>query len=249
MGHDVHIIGRHQLDTSSIGSLARDLSSRFHTGVTFGYYDIFDFGLEGDDRTPPFQYVALGKIEHPNADRSLWLTDEFYLLHMLIEKYGNQVYDLSWLKQHGYVKSEIDEAINSVCFELRDNTNDVDYGTIYNDTFHDFYNYYHNRWWSFCKAFTENNDGVFLEYVNSFRKKVKAFFEKIGGSEVVYLDDQGPTQHWVHSNNNWHTIQSGLKKEFKASTLHIPNFMKQKKRLPSGQYPLAFYDDFSDFHD
>ncbi len=47
MGSDVHSVGRHNLDTSSLESLARDISNRFKANVKYGVDDTFYFDWDG----------------------------------------------------------------------------------------------------------------------------------------------------------------------------------------------------------
>ena len=244
MGHDIHPIGNHQLKTTSPEALAKDLSIRFKANVEYGYYDTFDFDLNGNEREPSYDYIVHGKINHPEAKKTLWLSDEFCQIHKIIKKFGNDAYKLP-LFHNNYKRQEIDEALNSICFELRDNCNNEDYGIIYNDTFHDFYNNFDLRWWNFCKAFTAN-DKQLLDHINLFRLKMMNFFQTIGGNNVVYLDDQGKTQYLTEEYYNWNTILAELNNKFKKNTLHISDFITQKKVWHPDKYPLAFYDDFAD---
>lgn len=247
MGHDVRNIGNHSLDTSTIEALAKDLSTRFKINVEYGYYDDHWSDLEGNDREPTFDYIVYGKIIYPDAIKTLWLTNEFYRVHQLIEKFGDQVYDLPYFKDRDSNNYEIAEALNSVCFNLRDNEEDDEYGVIYNDVFVDWFDYFGPRWWSFCKAFTvKNEDGWLLEIVNTYRQKVKEFYTKIDGTAVFYFDDQGKTQYLTENHYDWTTILKEVETNFKDSTLNISEFMKQQKLLGYDQLPLALYDDFAD---
>lgn len=252
MGHDVHNIGSHNLNTSSLEALAKDLSNRFKANIEYGVYDTFPFDWDGFHREASFDYWVFGKIEYPNAEKTLWLTDEFYLHHIVHGRYGNNAYRLPYFTEYNSHKYELHDAINNVCFELRDNYADDEYGTIFNDVFRDFQDYFYSRWWSFCRTFTEENfygndwENIYHTGVYEYRKKVMDFFQKIGGSEVFYFDDQGESQYLTETYYDWETIRKEVEIGFKETTLHISEFMKEKKLLPKGKYPKAFYDDFAD---
>jgi len=247
MGHDVHTIGRHNLDTSSIDALAKDISLRLKVNVEFGVFDKFSFDWDGFFREPSYEYWAFGKINHPKAEKTLWLTDEFYAYHIVWGRYNENAWQLPYFTQYESHKYELEEAVNNVCFELRDNAEDEDYGTFFNDTFHNWYNYFYNRWWSFCRAFVENeNQEICFSNVINHRKKTMDFFNLIGGSETFYFDDQGASQYLTETYYDWNSILNEVDKNFKDSTLNISEFMKHKNLLSKDNYPLAFYDDFAD---
>ena len=244
MGHDVHIIGNHNLDTSSMEALAKDISNRFKVNVEFGYYEnMFDFDINGNTGRMCVDDNVLGKINFPNATTTLWLNDEYYMYHAVLDKYGKEAYNLPYfLKRDGCYRKELDDAAGNIRYELRDNEKDDEYAVIFNDTIHNWYNYFCPRWWSFCDAFNKE-DKDFLDYfITPFRKEVLQFFETVGGTE----DDQGKTQYLTEDYYNWGTILKEVETNFKETTLNIPLFMKEIKLNASEIKPLAFYDDFSD---
>lgn len=247
MGHDVHTIGRHNLDTSSIEALAKDISLRLKVNVEYGVFDKFSFDWDGLFRKPSYEYWVFGKINYPKSEKTLWLTDEFYTYHIVWGRYGEKAWQLPYFTKYESNRYELKEAVNNICFELRDNAEDEDYGTFFNDTFHNWYNYFYNRWFSFCRAFVENEaQELCLSNVNSHRKKTMDFFNLLGGSETFYFDDQGETQYLAYDYYDWESILKEVEKNFKDTTLNISEFMKHKKLLSKDDYPLAFYDDFAD---
>lgn len=253
MGHDVNNIGRHNLNTSSLEALAKDLSIRFKSNIEYGIYDTFWFDWDGFPREPSYNYWIFGKIEHPNAEKTLWLTDEFYPYHIIYGRYGNNTFKLPYFTESDY-HNELIEAIDNVCFELRDNADDDEYGTIFNDVFYDFHNYFNNRWWGFCRSFTNDNnfmnirswDDIYYTEMYNYRKIVMQFYRQIGGNEVFYFDDQGKTQYLANGFHDWKTILKEVAENFKETTLNISEFMKNKILLPKDTFYLAFYDDFLD---
>ena len=236
------------MDASSLEVLAKDVAKSFKANVKYGVDDIFDFDWDGFPRAAYFQYWVLGRVEYPDAEKTLLLTDQYYLYHIVQSRYGDDAYKLPYFAENDSNKAEFDEALNNVCFELEEEYPEKDnYGTIYNDTFHNWYNYFNSRWYSFCKAFIKEDDNEYiLSYVSEYRCEVMSFFEKIGGTETFYFNDQGSTQYMVETYYNWQTILKEIETNFKDTTLYISDFMKYKKLLPRNEYPLAFYDDFAD---
>lgn len=228
-------------------ALAADLSERFCASVEYGYYDDFGYDLEGNQCSPSFNHVVQGIVAKPNVQTTLWLGNCFHQIHQLIEKFGAGVYERPYFATHRYLQQKIDEAVNSLCFELQDKQNGDFYLKIYNDTVYNFYHSYEGRWWDFCSSFTEENkDTTLLEHVNPFRAKVMELVRLLGGHEVVYIDDQGDSQYLMDSYFGWKSIKEELKTNFKEATLYVSEFVKQNKLLPANEYPLAFYDDFAD---
>ena len=58
MGHDLHIMGRHSLNTSSIEELAKECSVRFKVNVEYGYRDEFWFDWDGFHREASIRTIC-----------------------------------------------------------------------------------------------------------------------------------------------------------------------------------------------
>ena len=247
MGHDVSPIGNHQLDLSSTEALARDISKRFRANVKYGHQDVICCDPDGNEVESTFELIIQGTIKHPKSDKTLTLLDENYQLQQMFKTHGDNIYTLPCFAGSDSRHEEIYEAKRGMCYEILDRENDVTYGTIFDDTFRNFFNTFNMRWWSFCRAFTrEDYDHRLLEYVNDFRLEVMTLYNKTGGTEVLFLDDQGETQYLTETMYNWEKVKNELNTHFKETTLHIPAFLKKGKFLPLEEFPLAFYDDFSD---
>ncbi len=248
MGHDVSTIGNHNLDIRNVKSLALDLSKRFKVNVEYGYYHQFWIDIDGNEFEPSYKNVILGNIPNPNSKRTIWLSDEYYQAHEILKKHGDNYIKLPCFSKDSSIASEFEFAKKGVSYEFRDIQNEIDYGTIDNDTFHNWHSNYNSRWWSFCRNFMEP-DGYMegnLDYLNQYRKEVFELHTIIGGTAVVHLDDQGETQHLTYGEQTWQEIMNELNSDFKDTTINISEFMKNKILLPKDKYPLAFYDDFMD---
>jgi hypothetical protein len=247
MGHDVSPVGNHQLDMSSTEVLARDISERFRANVKYGYQDIICCDSEGNNIESTFEVIIQGTIVHPKAGETITLLDENYQLQQMIAKHGDNIYNLPVFAGSEARREEVEEAKRGMCYWLFDRQNDVDYGTIFEDTFRDSFNSFDMRWGTFCMAFTDNSYfKQFLDDLTEFRKNVLALYRKVGGSSVSYLDDQGETQYLVHGLYNWETTKRELETHFKEATLYIPEFMNERKPISEEKLPEAFFDDFSD---
>ena len=90
MGRDVHSVGRHNLDTSSLEALAKDLSNRFKANVVYGADDFFFFDWDGFLRGATGEDWVFGRIDYPDAEKTLWLTDQYYVHHIVQSRYGDE---------------------------------------------------------------------------------------------------------------------------------------------------------------
>lgn len=249
MGHDVDTIGNHKLDVSSMEALALDISRRFKANVEYGYYDQHWVDLEGNEVEPSYENIIFEKILYPGSEETLWLSDELYRIHQLLNKYGDTYINLPIFNNDtAGLEEEFESAMKGVSYELRSIDNEIDYGTIYNDTFHNHHSLYCYRWFNFCRNFMDP-DGYRvgnLDDLNEYRKEIFKLHKLIGGSAVVHLDDQGQTQYLTYGEHTWQEILNELNTSFKCTTINISEFMKHKMFLPQDKFPLAFYDDFGD---
>lgn len=246
MGRDVHCISKHSLNISSAEVLAQDISQRFKANVIYGYCNFEDIDFDGNYLTDYIDYVTFGEVKHPNPKTTLRINDEFFVFHKIYEKHGENAYKLKYFEDERD-REKLGKSINSVSYEIESMENHG-YGRIFNDAFHNMFNHFDGRWWTFCTAFTEQGKEYdLLKYVNEYRKKVFDFIRIIGGDAVVYFDDQGDTQYMTEGYFGWDEMLNELETKFKNTTLNVSEFMVNKPFLPKEKYPLAFYDDFKDF--
>lgn len=248
MGHDVSTIGNHKLDISSIEALAKDISKRLKVNVAYGYYQYFWLDIDGNEIEPSYDNIILGRVVYPGSNQTIWISDELYQIRAIIEKHGDSYIELPCFNDKSSLKLEFERAHKGVDYEIRDIENEIEYGSIFNDTFHGFNSHYCERWWGFCRTFMEADSYLQgnLNEVNKYRKQIMELQIILGGTEVVHLDDQGETQYLTDEDYDWPYILNELNTKFKETTLHVSDFMKHKRFLPKDIFPLAFYDDFND---
>ncbi|MFP4023994.1 MAG: hypothetical protein ACLFVR_05660 [Thiohalospira sp.] len=245
MGHDIVGIGKHNLNTNSLEALALDLSKRFKVNVEYGYQDKDKFNFKTGEDISTYQIIKLGRINYPKAKTTVFLWDEYYQLHQYYHQYDEDVYKLPGIKNNNFLKEMIERSIGKIYYEFFRPVDEYYYCTIYNNT-QECLTLYFGRWWELCWQFTvENNDKEFKR-LNEYRKSLFEFQEIVGGNEVVYLDDQGPTQYLTYGDYLWENILNELKTRFNKTTLNVSDFISKEEFTPLKEYPLAFYDDFKD---
>ena len=170
-------------------------------------------------------------VQYPNAEITLTLTDELYFYKIVLARYGNDAFKLPFCADNEWETEKLMMAQNNeVEFELRDNNNNKWYGTMYKDVISDFYNIYCPRWSSCCRPFTKERDDFYrtVFYNKYFRQEVFDFFQKTGGSEAYYVDDQGESCG-IMDKTKWDDIVNEINTNFKATTLKLSEYMMNHK--------------------
>lgn len=248
MGHDINVFGNHKLDISSLEDFAKDIAKRAGYSVNYGYFDFLGLSENGHFIEPTIDRRSLGEIDIVGSGKTIYIDDNNFQYRLLENKYKNDDLNLLLSKKDKHFREEYEIAIKSKSYELHihDTTENRYYANVFNDNlvFHDWD--FPTRWFGFCKAFTTDDCGVTLDDIQNFRRTVRAFYLKFGGTEVAYLDDQGEIAEFVQGDNNWFKVLNILNTNYKAETLNVSRFMINKQLRPEGQFPLAFYDDFAD---
>ncbi len=222
MGHDVIPIGHHSLNTSSIQSLAEDLSNRFDAEIIFGYQDDW----VGNNYNGSFEFIELGRIEKKGKAVFL-LQDCFYM---------------DRLKQPGKHEQKI-------WYEFISKKKPDNYQvSIYKNCF-DCNCHFDSRWWNFCRYFNRQiNNAEWDEYIAEFRKEIATEVKKLGGTSALYGDDQGAS-HWISEmgiEHSFEEIREKLKEDFGGLYLSVSNFIKSADKTANQLFYNAYFDDFSD---
>lgn len=245
MGHDIVTIGRHTLDTSNLHTLADDVAHRLQANIIVEYQDAYSNYVDGKAEST-YDAIIIGEIKIPGATAVYSLRDEYYQLRKYYEEYGDKLFEMQYLKGNEMAIECAKQELSANRYELSLNDEEGRYVNIDNDTI-DIDFFYYSRWWDFCRRFTTENewDKEFTD-INNFRQNLKKAINSFGGNEMVYLDDQGETGHLTNGFYTWQQIQDVLQTKFKEQVLNVSSFMKNKNLRKDGDYPLAFYDDFSD---
>jgi hypothetical protein len=248
MGHDINVFGNHKLDISSLEAFAQDIAKRTGYSVNYGYYDFLGLSEKGQTIKPTMDRRPLGEINIYGSEKTIYIDDNNFQYRLLENKYKNDVLNLPLAINDKHFREEYEIAIKSKSYELHihDTTENRYYANVFNDNliFHDWD--FPTRWSGFCTAFTKDDWGVTFDDVQKFRKTVRNFYLKFGGTEVAYLNDQGEMAKFIQGENDWFTILNKLYTTYKAETLNVSRFMTNIQLRPEDQFPLAFYDDFAD---
>ena len=227
MGHDIKAVSGHKLNTSSMESLAKDLSDRLDVTIVYGYSD--DTFIEGISKGD-HEFIVLGKVE--KETKYIWTLRDWDYLDRIVEptKYeGSVSYDLTI--EYG-----------------RHNQ----YLNIYKYVFESSADY-EGRWWCFCRHFTGELD--YWPGLDFFRRCVYTESHKLGGNAAIYFDDQGPSAFIFEMEDfgtpTFEDIVDKVKEKFGEDFLNISEFVTKydDTTIPHkpDKYPLAFYDDFKVF--
>lgn len=225
MGHDVHAICNHRLNTGSIESLAKDLSDRFDVTVDYGYFNHDEVADEQESYLS--LWVSFGTIE--KHQKPIWRLEDFIYLNKINNPSENENIDVYLFYDKNDYDGEGSFTVLKHCFDP----------SICFDS----------RWWYFCKHFTGEEDDT--ESITQFRNQVKSLTLKLGGDAAIYVDDQGPSSiadTWSEQ-CTFEQVHTQLQAMFGTDYLNISAFNKTASSAtpkPSDKYFAAYYDDFSD---
>jgi hypothetical protein len=142
------------------------------------------------------------------------------------------------------------DEVNEIQYELYHKTADkVDWLADIHERLWQCEFHYFGRWWDFCHCFMGKDWLYKLDNLNEFRRELKNTLFKMGADSAVYVDDQGESESYIYdayAATSWEDFVGRIKNRFGEKCLHVSGFMKHGTPLNDGDYPLAFYDDFSD---
>lgn len=260
MGRDVVALSRHNLDVSSIGALAKDISNRIQFNVEYGY-----FACEDSSKMLNISYqkgfISLGTaIYNPNRDTIYRLVDEKYQDRQLLEMYGDGLFSMKDFNWYGMgedlTQEEIEEGKKEVLqfnVTLKSSTTGNIYCTIGQDFLTNEFDYF-LRWWSFCRVITDRD---YVDQIPSFmryRKKMMSYSKLFGGDKIYYIDDQSDYLKGIGQGDEfdytWEELEKIIVERVNNDVVSISEVMlnpmlKQSLGL-NREFPLAFFDDFED---
>ena len=124
MGHDISVLSYHDLDTSSVEAVGKELAERFSVNVKCYYRDNYDLDLWLRNDFPTYDEHLLAEFETPGATVTWQLYDENYVQKQLYMKHGDII------KEHPLFVAEPNQLkeylceINEIQFELYHKTDD-----------------------------------------------------------------------------------------------------------------------------
>lgn len=257
MGRDISVLGTHNLDTSNVNVLAEQLSERLKINVQAMYYT-----NESHSKLLGIQDVGIIKLECyiANSDPVIYqLVDETYQMKQLYEKFGENVFKnpeyWCWTEGKPDEKRIQDELkiINSPEYLLEtpeDSTDDYEFMYIYKFVYENALSYY-SRWWDLCRAFIDS-EGYRGDFFSDYRRKNAKHDVLLGGNGVFYLDDQSEVLQGVgqgcEADYTWLELRQFVPHVCKDLLLDIPRFINDTpyRNGFGSDYPLAFFDDYSD---
>jgi hypothetical protein len=260
MGCDISILSKHNLNITTVETLAIDLADRLNLNIDYGYFasDNYDalLGVDYDN-----EFIELGTILKTNAEARYFLVDDNYQKKLLYQKFGDSLFDM--IDYWGSLRSEVpDEAakleekreISLAYFSLYSvkHTTAKGYLTVHDEILmNDLY--YYSRWWSFCKTIqtTEKfDDGYFQD----FRKLVMKSTLALGGDKAYFVNDQCRHLAGVGGGNeiyyNWQELEDFIHSREILEVISIsktqlePAYKEEVSRKKDSH--LAFFDDFRD---
>lgn len=265
MGRDITVLGKHNLDVSSITTLAKDLNTRLQLNI-IAQTHVEEYYFKSLQQHEYKNYTCNTAYIINTAKPNYVLFDENEEDKYFVEKFGNpKLYKerFSNLTEKDAIKlsekKEIDHKIALIkhaCFSLEGNfDNDYECMHIYNEIYENSFSYF-GRWWSLCKFFTDEefNTNFANDLFLSFRKSLLKTNTVFKGEEMYYLDDQSDFLEGVGQGNeqtmSWEALKAFVIEKTGHLMVDVPQFLNdesyRKAFLLKNEYPLSFVDDFRD---
>lgn len=270
MSQTTNIIFHHQLNTTSIESLARDLSVRLQVHVIYG-----SNGIDvKQTKSKIFNFIELGSVKMEKASETYILKRDFSNENQFIKPSNSSethaitsAENASCLNQDSDFESFYELETESGCIIAQIYPNHLDF---WKDEF--------LNWHNFQLDFIYNLDIEMLTYLNNWRTKNYEWLQKFDGNFMIVYSHESKS----YILNEWfekYPITKVFEKihdDFKDKVVNISKYISakayenkplkdpeiwdenlEKKRnycfikdipfyLPDLLYPEIFYDDFND---
>ncbi|MDO4230439.1 MAG: hypothetical protein Q4C98_11545 [Capnocytophaga sp.] len=202
MGVDICSIGNHKLDTSNIEVVAKQLSEIFKINIQYGYQSSYDF----DENnlvyyTDNYDVRHLGEVIYSSGANHFLLLDELYFAKNLEEKYGK-----AWETKINHsklsdwhikdLKNQIEIFKNDLKrYELTENYQPKKrYDLWFMSIMKDYLSIKIDepfRWFGFVENLKKPQ---YLSEFQEYIQKMREYYQKVGGTEIIYFPDQGTPQ-------------------------------------------------------
>ena len=264
MGCDISTLSKHNLDLTSIETLASDLANRLDCTVEYGYYSSQNYADLLQHNTGE-EFVSLGCIEKEPMRKKYSLISLNYQQKLLLEKHGDTLFQMKnyWSSydpesQNPLPDQEtIDEEKRSIQiaeydFQPFSENGEHDYLTIYDEVIsNDFY--YYTRWWDLCTTI-QGRDYFDDNYFKNYRLKKAQLTQLLGGDKLYYVNDQSNFLDGVgqgsESEFTWEELEKHIQEKLGDCLISISksvldtHYQLQIKLLEERK--IGFVDDFKD---
>ncbi|NJB83141.1 hypothetical protein [Wenyingzhuangia aestuarii] len=264
MGVDICTYSKHNLDTSNVVTLAKDLFKRLPVNITYGYYSNKKhcelLGIK-----PTEEFVVLENLVNNPKLRTFVLYDEKYQQKLLYTTFGKDIltnpkYELSFYGNP--TQQNVEKEINSFEYpqyllEIEESqyhlVDHIQSMYIYKDFIENDMQYF-SRWYYFRDFYDEQKykvDFNTLKRLQSYRESLHYYTKKLGGTFCYFIDDAGNCcTQGVEYEVYWKDLKNLIEKNAgkQLTNIALLNIHKapQKKQTIQKTPSLAFVDDFRD---
>lgn len=270
MGWDIVSIGQHNLNTSSLENLARDLSERLNINIVFGGFETATYCEEEHTLTVNYyeDFIEFGQFIRNDIDKVYRLVDNSNCYKEILNGLNNLESLTLNLKGNYYSnKTEVLEEIRNsyysdyVKYELNDfgtkSLNlyeifsiDVLKDTLLVDIKEPF------RWFSFLDIFTKEIDDERKSCFLDYRKQLKNLYTLLGANQIFLFADQGVGE-WILDKvweSNWKELNVYIKnkvyyKEVNSAIEFNKKEIEDAIHLNISEFFLNNYSLYSDYKD
>lgn len=240
------VLTNHSLDTSSIDSLALNLSNILKCTVEYGYYDDFklDDLINPNERTS--EYVKLGKFENVNSKQNLYLIDLYYGIRHFVNTYVDDLSSHPLFKNDlGFLECLRDDAKLWSCSLCISNWEDE--GSILNINRHsmEIWKFDILDWAVFNKYFEFKMSRQSFANLIEWRKNHKDYIKKFGGSELIigcFETESIVVFNKAYEQYEWEELKNMTKRVFGNKCLNVSDFITSNRTDDLHPYLHPYYN-------
>ncbi len=236
MGWDIISVGQHNLNTSSIKNLAKDLSERLDVNIIYGSFEVATYCKKTHTLIVDFKrgFVEFGRfIRNDDSDRIYHLVDDSHSHKEILNGVKNlQTLNIdikgdyysgktAILKEildnfhRDYVKCELYATDTNILNLYEIFSVDILKDTVLVDIKEPF------RWFGFLDIFKKEIEEHRKKYFFEYRKQLKRLYTSLGANQIVFFADQGIGE-WI-LDKVWEYNWNDLKEYIQSKTYYTNN--------------------------
>jgi hypothetical protein len=267
MGHDLHIICNHNLQTKTSTELGKDINARFNIPIEVYYQHFHDYEdlkniKYGDNNCTTLLELGINKEIPSNKElyfpfTKCSISDESFQELDALNKYGKAL--LKTKNGKSIYSTATTDYKDSPCYDVYLDVKNQDEITVcvhHHVATPRFY--FYPRWWWFSNMLFRRNCTVSeteqsilenYEYIINYRSRLFEFIKCIGGNEAFYTDDQGDSAYFEDfaTHHTWQETKDAIYSRYGTEVFNISKYIKSGEILNNPDfYPPIFYDDFAD---
>lgn len=243
MGWDIVSIGKHNIRTTDVKTVAEELSKRFHINICYGYFADYKYA-DGSWVRGSGDWLPLGDCRDHEGGIEYRLEDHYYWAR---EVDGSNI-------PYGKFPFELVDRKEALVYYELDTPSDSAYSPFfYIDIYPELCSVHLTsepfRWMGFHKYFesdyepyTEHDE----DYLRDYRYQLRNHYKALGSDSIIFHNDQGYAAFLLDDvRKTWSEFLLEIERKG-LRCINIAEFMIASEKPYSTNPDDVFFDDFSD---